>query len=166
MPRRKPPPEPDVRFRLYPEGRWFYFAVNVWPDKPTMDDHFEHIGGVAYRASQRDAVANCQGADRYLVRPGRPLRKTGCCGEINFHRGRITTEIASHEIGHAALGWARRVGLPGIKLSPKDWQGDEQRVTDDEERFCYALGRMVQQFADRAFRYKLWEGVTWERSKG
>ena len=65
-------------------------------------------------------------------------------GEILFVLRSIDAEVISHEVGHAAIGWAQRIGLHpfGIDRHP-------QYANADEERYCYALGRLVLQVTER-----------------
>lgn len=78
-------------------------------------------------------------------------RKKGAFGRINLHRQKLTTEIACHEIAHAGIAWARRVGIE--PLACDEGHMDEP---EDNERFCYAMGRMMAQFSNHAYRLKLW----------
>jgi hypothetical protein len=65
-------------------------------------------------------------------------------GEILFVAPLIDHEVISHEVAHAAIGWAQRIGI-----RPFGTGTDCQYAGPDEERYCYALGRMVLQVTER-----------------
>lgn len=142
-------PKP-IRFRLYPESKSLYFVVNVWPDHKTMVRYLASIG----KRGHSDTIALASGYYRTKVRPGRPDRLSPICGEINCNRLEINAEIVSHEIAHLAITWAKRIKLDPM-TEPKDGC-----CSAENERFCYALGLMVGQFTDHAYRLKVWNMVT------
>jgi len=142
-----------VKFRLYPENRSLFCPVHVWPDKAAMLAYFRRDRGKRFAEAHADAAAVASGREVYRVLPGKPMRKTGEFCEINCHRGELTEEIVSHEVAHAALRWRSRVGLA---VGRDDDFGGHEDVSDAEERFCYALGRMVKQFTSNLRKHHVW----------
>lgn len=121
-----------VRVRIYPENRALYAIVNVWR---TESDMYRH------RPLDRNHSGSCTDTEGWHAGKKRPQ-----FAEVNLHRGALDSETVCHEITHAAWAWARRVG----------WAMEEDRLratdaSESEERFCYALGRMVRQFVDRTW---------------
>lgn len=130
-----------IRFRLYPDKGSLHYLVNIWPTKALMIRHLRING---WRPGN-GCAGMCSSYRR--IRGERLLPR---CGEINLYRRWLNAEVVSHEIGHAVLGWARRIGFDVTKES------DGHRVSNEEEIFCHALGRMVNQFALHARRKRLW----------
>lgn len=139
-----------ITFRLYPEKRTLYFAVNVWPTRKAMISRLRELAVNVHDGMQ----AACSTWERTKYRKGKPARKRPVCGELNFHRERLSIEIASHEITHATVGWARR-----MQIDPMTIDDDVAAESDDNERFAYAQGRMVAQFNHQAYRRKAWPGL-------
>lgn len=136
-----------ITFRLYPEGRYRYCLVSVWPDHRAMIKHVGHDKeGTGKRTQGMHTSTEC-----WLLRGGK-LHKTGMFGRINLHLGQLTIEYAAHEIAHAAVAWSRRVGI-----DPLSCTGQEVAEPEDNERFCYAMGSMVQQFTNQAYRRGVWK---------
>ncbi len=141
-----------IRFRIHPECRSLYVIVKVWPDKVSMIKGLQAEYGKAYADEHADAdglggsldVWNFAGKDK-------PGRKKPICGEIACHRERLNLEVVTHEVAHVALGWARRIGLV-----IKDAGSAGPHVSPEEERFCYAVGRMVNEFVWKLRRRKIW----------
>ncbi len=149
---RKPSPKPITSFRIYPERRGLHFLVYVWPTKSAMLAHFrrEHLH------ADRRTVAQCSTYRRLKVDAAGRMRTSPRMGEISFHLGRVTAEVLSHEVAHAALGWARRIG---IRLSDAEGSGRTSQglVSDAEERYCYGLGRMIEQVNHQFHRRGVWK---------
>lgn len=138
-----------ISFRVYPEGRFLYADVNIWPTKKAMQEHVKLPG--------RNYEASCGGREMYLVPPkgkGR-TRKTGLFAEANFHDRAIGVEVVSHEFTHAAFAFADRRKLNLSDVVAKTWSQEGRKSTLDlnshEERFCYALGTMVRQFTQKCY---------------
>lgn len=149
-----------IRFRIYPEKTLFY-DVRVWPDRKSMRRHLRSLG--YSKAGAESTEANCRSQMHLRWRPNGKLRANPRCGEINVNRERFNTEIAAHEITHAAIFWAERVGVMPVRskadadslAAPK---GKPKNISagPDNERFCYAMGRMIAQFTNHAYRLKVW----------
>ena len=151
--------KPLHTFRVYPEGTFFYAVVNIWPSKAAM---------YQYIPLSRDYSATCKGVERITVYPkseNRRPRKLGQFAELNFHRRQLGIEVVSHEFTHAAFCLAERRKMDlGSIISDQNWRTDRkrnQRLNPDgvEERFCYALGRMVNQFTRKCYDLGLYEEV-------
>ena len=75
-------------------------------------------------------------------------------GTFVFHTGKLGMEVVTHECTHAALRW-----MEAKKFNALDRSGDytEDEASDNEERFCYALGRMAAQIGDQCWKRGLYE---------
>lgn len=58
-------------------------------------------------------------------------------------------EIVAHEMFHATMAWARRIGFPWSRLG-------EEAVNDDEERLAYVHGRLCREFVNEAYEAGLY----------
>lgn len=115
-----------LKIRLYPE-RSLYYLVLIWPDMKTMQARVEKLVG---------AKRNFGGCTVTYSTKERII------GEIHLCRPQLGIGLVTHEIGHAAFGWARRVDLK------VDSQG--------EERMCRVLQKMVNRFVSRARKLGLY----------
>lgn len=102
-------------------------------------------------ADFKDAEAvTCGFGTGYVNEKGRTIwQKT--LGTIFFHRERLGMEVITHEATHAAVRWAER---RGITIAPDPKAGP---ATDNEERFCYAVGRIAKQIAGKCHELDLYE---------
>ena len=140
--------KPLASFRIYPDDRALYFKVYVWPSKAAMLAHLRSMN----LSASRDTVAQCSSYSIAKIKGGH-WRTKPILGEINFHAKQLNAEVVSHECGHAALSWARRkkfkkFNLEDLPIGPL--------VSRNEERFCYALGHMVNQIAIQLTKARLW----------
>jgi hypothetical protein len=131
-------------FRLYPEeGSTLFVRAIVHPTKRAMREHWRERGDVRFNGGTWDQrIAYCQEILRWRCGK-RSVRRDRCVAEVNFYHARIGTEIVTHEIFHATMAWARRVGFTFQRLG-------EKAVNQDEERLAYAHGDMCRAFVDRA----------------
>lgn len=147
--KRKPKVKPEVQFRVYPDGRFLYAEVNIWPNKKSMYES----GSIP-----KNYEARCGGRELYVIPPkgkGR-TRKAGLFAELHFHKRSLGIEVVSHEFTHAAFCWAERRQLNlNEAIQGKEWKigGDKETLDQDgvEERFCYVLGRMCNQFTQKLY---------------
>jgi len=139
-----------VKFRLYPDGRYRYVLVRIWPDRESMQAQFRAMHKVGERYD--NAAALHSPLSRWRFRKGHPKRKDGIFAEIDCYQPGVDAEIASHEIGHATIEWARIIGIDPLALQTVKGKGEPE----DNERFCYALGSMVLQFTRHAIRFGVW----------
>jgi hypothetical protein len=65
-------------------------------------------------------------------------------GTIFFHQKDAGVEVIMHELCHAVVGWARKVGIQPVNGYVK-YRGRD----DPEERFASCLQYMVRQFYSR-----------------
>jgi hypothetical protein len=126
-----------VTFRLYPKDGYrakrssLYVRVNIWPTRTAFDTYarslkYYHTERVGFIVTRDDAGNEC--------------------AEVNLYVGYLKHKIVVHELCHAAVEWMRRmkVSLMAIEVS------DHDTASPEEERLCYALGSLTQQFWDRA----------------
>lgn len=71
-------------------------------------------------------------------------------GEIMLNRENLGARVVTHEMTHAALGYARAMGLSVNKLGP-----NAGSVSGDEEIVCYAVGDMTARAYRRLYEYGL-----------
>jgi hypothetical protein len=153
---KKPAPNPLLSFRVYPEDRFLYAVVNIWPTKKAM---------YAHKPLDRKHLASCTGQQRLVIPPRGSksrVRKRGEFAELNFFRGSLGVEVVSHEFTHAAFCWADRRKLNlALASNPDSSQSTNGtlEINSVEERFCYALGRMVNQFTSRLYDNGLYKEV-------
>ena len=70
--------------------------------------------------------------------------------------------IVTHELLHAAVAWARRIGFRFVALggvgAEFGSEGDGYAVSDDEERLCRVYGDLCREFMVKAERAGLYRG--------
>lgn len=122
-----------AEFRVYPgrPSRLFY-RVRLFTTLTALRGFLQH-GPIPRRPHRCVAWTSCWAA-------GPPDE----LGEILFAARHLTVDIVSHECTHAALGWARRVGV-----DPTECRHQGHRIVGDEERFCAAQDTLVGQIAQR-----------------
>lgn len=141
-----------VKIRVYPENRALYVTAYVWPTKRAMRDHGRRENGMRGRYQ-----AYCQTFQKIRIYEDGRERTSPQIGHVHFALARMGTEIVTHEFTHAALGWARRVGwVPADDDGPRT-NHSGGGLDRNEERFCHALGQMVQQFVTRAYELGLYK---------
>lgn len=119
--------------RCDPDGRYFY-SVEVHPNQKAMLRAMHKLG--APKKHSLDSRAACL---RYELKKPHPAHEQ--IGTIFFNREDAGVEVVMHELAHAAVGWARKVGIQPVD-APK-----RVRYRDDpEERFVTCLQYMVRQF--------------------
>lgn len=126
-----------ITFRVYPEKHTLYFVVFVWQTQKAMYDYYP---------LRRRHLACCKGMEIRNIRTGRWKPQLG---EIHFTRSRLRMEIITHECGHAALQWAERMGLPVRQASAL--KITKVGPSENEERFCHALGNMAGAIAQQGW---------------
>lgn len=119
--------------RLYPgRPRGLYVLVNVFRDAAFMYAAARHVAAPPFGA---------------LFVPS-DNRRTPVIGRTLFYLGRLDEGAVAHEMLHATIEWAARIG---IKSEP-DGRGYRTLGFSlaGEERPCHAQERMVNQFFERA----------------
>ena len=131
-----------VRFRVYPEaGSSLFAVVQVFEKKAVMLVTVNRmIAASGLRRSGRETAAVTLTLQRRHIVTN---RLTPLFAEANFHRARFDESTIAHEAAHVAFAWADR-----IKLGDLSRRGGRM-VPNGEERFCYALGRIVEQMTER-----------------
>lgn len=61
--------------------------------------------------------------------------------------------VVTHELFHATLAWARRIGFDFARLNAED------SINGDEERLTYAHGHLCADFMVRANNAGLYRGL-------
>lgn len=127
----------SIQFRIHPEStRGFYFDVKVFPTKKAMREYaVTEKGGSAYFRKAEAATLGMYRTDKRA----RPTKFLGAC---IFHEKALTPEIIAHEATHAAIRWAQATQIQPVPEELKDGNS-----SDDEERFCYVVGRLTEQIA-------------------
>ena len=135
-----------IKFRVYPESkRGHYFDVAIYPTATSMRKAANKAGAVRKDFHRIKAGAAVLGTRT----PG-----TKSLGLILFHRQWLGMNVITHECGHAALRWmeAQRFSVEQRPANHKDgW------ASDNEERFCYALGSMAAQIGNECWNHKLYK---------
>jgi hypothetical protein len=137
-------------FRIYPEKRTsrLYFQVRVFSSVTAIRRYLKY-SDLNRRTLGRYGLAMCSTFDVLKGKRGR-WRKQPIMGEILFPVRGLRAGVIAHECTHAALGWARRIGLNPVSAAVK--QGRCLVADANEERFCYALGELNRQIA-----IQIWE---------
>ena len=125
-----------AKCKVYPKGTWYFFLVCVWKRRKDMlqalrQGHVEDI---------EDCEAICVTNTVYACAAGKS-HMTGCLGQIHFHQNSFMMGIITHESAHAALAWARRVGVNVTEAKPEN----QSHVSGAEESFCWVLGNISRQ---------------------
>lgn len=137
------PPGQVACFRIFPEptSRLFY-RVRLFATPDAMRDYL--IADDIDRTAAYGARALCSRWTRTRISASGRTRTVPEMGELLFVVRTIDHEVIAHEVGHAVIGWAQRIGL-----HPFATDATAQYASHDEERSCYALGRMVLQITQR-----------------
>lgn len=145
-------PTSPISFRIYPENKYLYAVVNVWPTKLEMYDH---------KPVDQGYDACCSGEEVFIAsdHTGKLVRRNGQFAELNFCRGYLGVGVVSHEMTHATFCWAERVKLPFNEIKDHPLVKTSGILPQDgpEERFCYALGEMVRQFTRKCYDLKIYK---------
>lgn len=140
---------PALRFRVYPKtASGLYFLVYVWRTK-----HGLRAAGRRHRLPRPDKMSAFTTIYRIRRYRANDARTLPLCGEIHFCERWLSAEVISHECGHAALGWAERVGL--IHGLLKRDERAPLMAGVEEEDFCQALGVMAQQCVTRFYKARI-----------
>jgi hypothetical protein len=142
-----------LKFKVYPETRHgFYFEVHVYPTQKRMVAACNKYGN-----PENVGYFDPAGAATLCHRVGYENRRlkrniwSHKLGIIVFWRGEVNAETIAHETAHAILEWAfwKKIKA-GRAMMPPIRQGAPklaERADNDEERFCYAVGDVVNQIA-------------------
>lgn len=134
--------EPLV-FRIYPEeGSTLFVRVLVHITKKAMREHWRTTDARFNGGTWSRRLAYCTEVQHWTV-TRRRVRRDPCVAEVHFFRARLGSQVVTHELFHATMAYARRVGFRFQRLG-------EEAVNQDEERLAYAHGDMCRAFVDRA----------------
>ncbi len=131
-----------------PRQRWFS-TVRIFDTEQQMRDWHDRLH-VAKRPAYNAAVIKW---NTWKVK-GRQRSRTGNIGEILFYKSNVTMANIAHESLHAALWYARVIGLkvapidaqfPG-RLSPK-YATRNRRAQSREEQLASLTGRIAGRIA-------------------
>lgn len=120
-----------LTFRVYPERKRLHFDVYVWANRRDMRAYLK----AGYPGKGLRNVLACV---IWLLDTMERPRKA-YLGEMHFNREDLESDIIAHEAVHAAIRWAKYVGLE------VDTDVLQPTASDTEERFCYAVGHIVEQ---------------------
>lgn len=85
-----------------------------------------------FAGNEKELLGGFDGMTVWSFKNGKGKR-TGLIGEILLSFETLTLDTLSHECAHAAMAYCRRLGRTQF------------RRLADEETYCYALGRLVQE---------------------
>lgn len=131
-------------FRIYPEGRHLRYDVFIHDTKKEM-----HLWQFPIKPDFR-AIVN----EHTIYRNGKRKRMVALrtIGEIHFYRRQIGAYVVSHELLHAALGWARKIKLDFNPIMLRDGGF----AHPNEEALCEVHGRLMQQFVKKCVELGLY----------
>lgn len=131
--------------RLYPEqGSTLYARVQVWPTKQSFLDHMNaHYTSFGNRGFGKRCDGACGRYHSTSFKSGR-ARRSPCFAVVNLWQGCLTMRVVTHELFHATMAWAHRVGF---SFDPIMASLD---VTQHEERITYVHGELCREFMCKA----------------
>lgn len=136
-----------VRFRLYPQLRSsLYLVVQVWPSLTSMRQYLDatYLGSKPHRRT----LGMCSSFKIIAYPKGKRSRTKGIFAEVNLASANLTMRIITHEMLHATMAYARRVGLNvGTCGNENDLT---TAVTEVEEKLAYVHGTLCSDFVARA----------------
>lgn len=133
-----------LRIRLFPEpASSLHVTVRVSATVKAMRRDARACG--ATLGSRERVWGLSHNFTRIRILPCGRQRKRPQFGNVFLSATGLTPEIVTHELAHATFAWAARVGI----------HVDEVHPFTDEERWCYAHGRMVADLTRRLERVGL-----------
>lgn len=111
-----------------------WFRVEIHPTEESMHVAIERLSGKC----ENDSVALCLSYE--WVHEG---KLTGELGTLFFHRNAMGPEVVAHELGHAALSWAKR-----RRVDPRVTR--KRASVCPQEKFCEVLQRLTGQLYQKA----------------
>jgi hypothetical protein len=139
------------KFRVYVRYTSLYFLVQVWDTKKALEEYklLQNMD------DHEDCAAYVDSYDIYVVsrkKRGKPqtTRKMPQLGEINFYKGRLGTEVITHETIHAVSTYMRRRCK---RFSEMDKENDNYMKF--EEEFAYIVGRFNSDLVSKLYKYNL-----------
>ena len=112
--------KPLHSFTIRPSTGRLYFNVQVWETWKDFRRWYRQVVGFTDRQARAVVFHDERG-------------KGFCLGEVGFCQKALTPDYIAHEMCHCACRWMERT-IPHLPIRD-----------DREERFCYALDRLVRE---------------------
>lgn len=116
------------QFRVTAPNSRFYYVVRIFKSQPDL----------AHMTGEPKWIAAVISTPDFQMRGERRVMTTKV-GECYFCYGHLDIDTIAHEATHMAIGVSVRKGRPIIG------EGRGDHVSDEEEDFCYMVGRFVAQ---------------------
>lgn len=127
---------PLICFRAFPDSKnGLFFVVRIWASARALWRGLPDFKG---------AYGCVRTSTRYRVRPNRRLLYSKCAGTIDLCIGYLQPYVVAHEMTHAGLAWARRIGLDIHDKARSRKDSDVMAKDCGEEQLCYAMGRLYR----------------------
>lgn len=144
-----------IRFRLYPEpNSSLHLIVQVWPALEPMRKYMSET--YPGSGSHEKTLGMCSSFKVIAYRKGKRPRTRPIFGELNLCVANLSMRVVTHEIFHATLAYARRVGI-ALGDATNDDAAPGTFVCDVEERLCEIHGDLCANFVDRATALGLYD---------
>lgn len=137
--------EPLAKFRVYGWKSSLYFLVHVWPTKKAM------LANRKKEGLRGSCDAHVMVLDHIRYIPGRPRRLRPIVGEMHFFKGKLGTEVITHESFHATVGLLRRLRFQFSTLD----QDSDGKMLGEEELAAYTIGHLARSIVTRLYDFKL-----------
>jgi hypothetical protein len=125
--------------RLYPEpNSRLYVRVQVWPTKAAF---LAHVRATCRFARGNAVTWRTQGTCGRVITPG-----SRCFAIVNLYRSQLSMRVVTHELFHATMAWAYRVGYDFAPLMATP------NIIAHEERITYVNCELNRQFMVKALR--------------
>ena len=116
-----------------------FYAVQIFPTEEKLQQEIKKIRGRACK-QDKEVRALCL---RYVAQKRDSLGEfetTKELGSIFFlEQDRYSIEVVVHELSHAAVGWANRIGLQPVAQA-------RSKKPSDEERFAVCMQSLTRQY--------------------
>lgn len=123
----------------------FFFKVEFHPTEQSMHAAIGSLRGWI-DPEDSEALAMCMRYVKERCDDQGNFRRTGELGTIFFVEGTATTEVVSHELTHAAIGWAKRCRVNPMKRPSRKGH----YVAEHEERFARTFQILFSKFYELA----------------
>lgn len=139
-----------VRFRLYPNGRstGLFLVVQVWPALKYMRQYITST--YPGNGSYRNTLGMCSSFKVVSYAKGKSARASGIFAELNLNAANLTMRIITHELFHATMAYARRMGLDLSEISNGSDDHTGPGVCETEESLTTVHGTLCSDFVARA----------------
>lgn len=111
----------------------------------TNSKYDERYGNFKRLSSQLNFSAICMPYEKLNFKKGKKPKRADDMGEILFYKGRLGTGIIAHEMGHAAMWWARLIDKnTNAEFGPE--------IGNKEEKMLTVLYHLARNFTNRAYK--------------